>query len=671
MVLTITWEQRKFEEFVKSVAVRNKNNLDLEPYAVTNDRGFISQKEAHDDFGYMKDVDRTAYNIVPPNSFAYNPARINVGSIGYYSGGENVIVSSLYEVFQTADYIDDRFLWHWFKSDYFPKWIDKLQEGSVRLYFYFDKLVQCEMYFPSLEEQRKISLYLDNLDNLITLHQRKFFIIFKNLITWEQRKLGEVFEQTSNLVNPDDSNIELWSLTVEDGLTPKSERYNREFLVKKENNFKEVRPGDIVYNPMNMTLGAVGYNGMAKSVAVSGYYTTMIARNNYDAYYINTWLKSPQAILLYKTFATGSLIEKQRVQFPTLSIIPAVFPDYEEQKKIGHYFEMLDNLITLHQRVPPISIKEDLQMQETIVKTNILFCDYYKQWIDTYKKGAIRDVTMDKYNMAYEWLKKLVPDLCLSEITRTKYQQLLNEYAEKHEHQTTMDFHHHIKCALLDAVDEGLLERDPTRKAIIKGKEPSKKKIKFLNQFELQKLLGKLDLGPSINWDWFILLIAKTGLRFSEALALTPADFDFSHQILSINKTWNYKGNRGFLPAKNKSSVRKIQLDWMTVMQFTSLLRESPDDKPIFIMDNAVYNSTVNDLLERRCKAAEIPIISIHGLRHTHASQLLFAGVSIASVARRLGHSSMTTTQKTYLHIIQELENKDIDLIMRSLSSLN
>ena len=167
---------------------------------------------------------------------------------------------------------------------------------------------------------------------------------------WEQRKLGDVFEQTSNLVNPKEDEIELWSLTVEDGLTKKSDRYNREFLVKKDDNFKEVRPGDIVYNPMNMTLGAVGYNGMTKSVAVSGYYTTMVAKENYDTYYINTWLKSPQAIRLYRTYATGSLIEKQRVQFPTLSIIPVAFPKYEEQTMIGRYFSNLDHLITLHQR---------------------------------------------------------------------------------------------------------------------------------------------------------------------------------------------------------------------------------------------------------------------------------------------------------------------------------
>ena len=170
---TYDWEQRKFSEFVENVAVRNREGLELECYAVTNDRGFISQKEAHDDFGYMADVDKTAYNIVPPNSFAYNPARINVGSIGYYAGTENVIVSSLYEVFQTADYVDDRFLWHWFKSDQFPKWIERLQEGSVRLYFYYDKLVQCEMNMPSLEEQKRIAAYFDNLDHLITLHQRK------------------------------------------------------------------------------------------------------------------------------------------------------------------------------------------------------------------------------------------------------------------------------------------------------------------------------------------------------------------------------------------------------------------------------------------------------------------------------------------------------------------
>ena len=302
-------------------------------------------------------------------------------------------------------------------------------------------------------------------------------------------------------------------------------------------------------------------------------------------------------------------------------------------------------------------------------KKNELFYEYYKHWIKVYKQGAVRKVTMDKYILAAEWVKKLVPDLSVCEINRIEYQQLINSYAEFHERQTTMDFHHLLKGAILDAVDERLIDRDPTRKVIIKGKTPREKKIKYLSQFELHNLIANLNLKSEVNWDWLILLIAKTGMRFSEALAITPKDFDFSHQTLSINKTWNYKGEGGFLPTKNSSSVRKIQLDWQTVVQFSELVKNLSEERPIFV-DCKVYNSTANDALKRCCEKANIPVITIHGLRHTHASLLLFAGVSIASVARRLGHASMTTTQKTYLHIINELENKDIDIIMRSLSSL-
>lgn len=298
-----------------------------------------------------------------------------------------------------------------------------------------------------------------------------------------------------------------------------------------------------------------------------------------------------------------------------------------------------------------------------------LFCKYYEQWIRMYKEGAIREVTMKKYEITLVWLQRLVPDLRLSELNRISYQQLLNDYAVYYERQTTMDFHHQLKAAVLDAVDEGFIDRDPTRKAIIKGKAPREKKIKYLNQFELHTLLVHLQLTPEINWDWFIFIIAKTGMRFSEALALTPKDFDFPHQSLIVNKTWDYKGSGGFLPTKNKSSVRKIQLDWQTIIKFSELIRDLPEDEPIFVK-GPVYNSTVNDRLERYCKDLGIPVISIHGLRHTHASLLLFAGVSIASVARRLGHTSMTTTQKTYIHIIQELENRDIDLVMRSMAGL-
>lgn len=294
-------------------------------------------------------------------------------------------------------------------------------------------------------------------------------------------------------------------------------------------------------------------------------------------------------------------------------------------------------------------------------------------WIKLYNEKAVRKVTLDKYYLTHRKIKELAPELHMNELTRQSYQKLLNNYAATHEKQTTLDFHHHLKAALVDALDEGLLEHDPTRRAIIKGVDPSNKKNKFLNLYELQKLLRHLDLGDELNWDWFILLVSKTGLRFAEALALTPEDFDFERQQIIVNKSWNYKTPIGnFQKTKNESSNRVVMVDWHLMNQFKSLIRNKESDWPIFVPHNKrVFNSTVNGLLEKYCYKLDIPTISVHGLRHTHASLLLYEGVSVASVAKRLGHANTTTTQETYIHIIEELENKDNDKVLHHLSQLN
>lgn len=294
-------------------------------------------------------------------------------------------------------------------------------------------------------------------------------------------------------------------------------------------------------------------------------------------------------------------------------------------------------------------------------------------WIKLYKEKAVRKVTLDKYYLTHRKIKELAPELHMNELTRQSYQKLLNNYAATHEKQTTLDFHHHLKAALVDALDEGLLEHNPTRRAIIKGVDPSNKKNKFLNLYELQKLLRHLDLGDELNWDWFILLVSKTGLRFAEALALTPEDFDFERQQIIVNKSWNYKTPIGnFQKTKNESSNRVVMVDWHLMNQFKSLIQNKESDWPIFVPHNKrVFNSTVNGLLEKYCYKLDIPTISVHGLRHTHASLLLYEGVSVASVAKRLGHANTTTTQETYIHIIEELENKDNDKVLHHLSQLN
>ena len=165
---------------------------------MTNDRGFVPQDEQFENGGTMREADKTSYWIVEPKSFAYNPARINVGSIGYQSTSGNVIVSSLYEVFQTDETCDNRFLWHWFKTRLFTQQIEMLQEGGVRLYFFFDKLLKSGISMPSVNEQRLIGEQFDRIDRLITLHQRKCqYRGLYGYLSWEQRKFSDVVDVCS------------------------------------------------------------------------------------------------------------------------------------------------------------------------------------------------------------------------------------------------------------------------------------------------------------------------------------------------------------------------------------------------------------------------------------------------------------------------------------------
>lgn len=432
----------------------------------------------------------------------------------------------------------------------------------------------------------------------------------------------------------------LMAFIANEGVAPKGERYDRSALVTDTVNklYKKTEKGDFIYSSNNLETGSIGLNKYGKA-CISPVYSIFEPTGIADSDFLGRRLVRKDFINTMVKWRQGVIYGQWRIHESDFLKIEIAVPSVEEQRKIGTYLDQLDNLITLHQRKPYSHIQRRCNMLNEAQSTD-KFCEYYAKWITVYKKGAIRQVTMDKYLMTQKWLEKLIPDLKICDLNRIAYQQLLNDYAEYHERQTTMDFHHQLKGAVLDAVDEGLIDRDPTRKAIIKGKAPSAKKIKYLNQFELHTLLASLELKDEVNWDYFILLVAKTGMRFSEALALTPKDFDFYHQTLSISKTWDYKGASGFQPTKNKSSVRKIQIDWQSVIRFSELVKGLPEDQPIFV-DGKVYNSTVNDVLSRHCERCNIPVISIHGLRHTHASLLLFTGVSIASVARRLGHSRL------------------------------
>ena len=171
------WEPKILGNEIEETGTKNRNNLPLESYSITNEAGFIPQNEKFENGGYVTDADKTMYTIVPPQSFAYNPARINVGSIGYYNGSKDVIVSSLYIVFKTSEAIHDDFLMAWFKSDIFNHLIYTLQEGGVRQYFFYDKMVQCPILLPKTPEQEKIAKLVNSLNKTISLRERQLTLL--------------------------------------------------------------------------------------------------------------------------------------------------------------------------------------------------------------------------------------------------------------------------------------------------------------------------------------------------------------------------------------------------------------------------------------------------------------------------------------------------------------
>lgn len=374
------WEQRKFSEFTWMAGTRNKENLDLEPYSITNVDGFVKQSEAHDEFGYMKNTDRSAYNIVKSNSFAYNPARINVGSIGYYDGADDVIVSSLYEVFKTADYVDDGFLWQWFMSEEFPKWIEKLQEGSVRQYFYYDKLSECQMHMPSIEEQRRIATALYKLDNLITLHQRKCdalkdlkkgmlqkmfpregFLVpefrFKGFTgDWEKRKLGEITTKIGSGKTPrggseayvDDGIPLIRSQNVHDDLVDLSDVVYIDEETNKSMENSLVECNDVLLNITGASIGRSAVYKGSESVNVNQHVCIIRPTEDYSSDFIQMNLASNNGQKQIDSSQAGGA--REGLNFQQIGKMEFAFPSIDEQKRIGTYFSNLNNLITLHQR---------------------------------------------------------------------------------------------------------------------------------------------------------------------------------------------------------------------------------------------------------------------------------------------------------------------------------
>ena len=332
-------------------------------------QGLIPQREYFD-----KDIansDNTnGYYIIEENDFVYNPRKSSdapYGPISSYKYTEAGIVSPLYLCFRAKKEINPAFFEWYFRSSAWHRYVYMSGDSGARhdrVSIKDDTFFAMPINIPSAHEQAQIANFLERIEQRIetqralvdSLKKYKRGVI-QQVFTgrkgtrkacypeWQQSSLGEYFtEQTIRTSNT--PSTPLVSLTVEDGITPKTERYYREFLVTKEGeNYKMIKPGWFAYNPMNAHLGAIAPNHLGYTAAVSGYYNIFSVNEPDTICFWEEYLTSYSMLIHYKLIATGSLIEKQRVHYSQFVRIRRCLPSVGEQKHLSKLFEMLNKKI--------------------------------------------------------------------------------------------------------------------------------------------------------------------------------------------------------------------------------------------------------------------------------------------------------------------------------------
>lgn len=168
---------------------------------------------------------------------------------------------------------------------------------------------------------------------------------------WEQIKLKSISKEIKEYTS-DFEKYPLYSFTIENGITPKTERYERDFLVTKEGDtFKIVRPNEFVMNPMNLRFGAINYSKIDIPVSVSGYYNIFVIDNGINNEFWGAYFITKSAIHLYNSVATGSLIEKKRVHYSQFIELNFLTPTENEKRKITTFLSLLEKRIAVQNKI--------------------------------------------------------------------------------------------------------------------------------------------------------------------------------------------------------------------------------------------------------------------------------------------------------------------------------
>jgi restriction endonuclease S subunit len=348
------WEQRKLNEIADKVSEKNKDNEFSEPFTNSAEQGIISQKD-YFDREIVNNENLNGYYIVRNDDFIYNP-RISVtapvGPINRNRLGRNGVMSPLYTVFRTQD-IDNLYLEFYFKTTKWHRFMKLNGDSGAR----FDRFtisstqfMEMPIPYPTLEEQKKIGEYFDSLDNLITLHQRKYMKYADlSVFDWEQRKFGEIVQKYEDPVEtPTEGYMRLGIRSHAKGTFHSYVEKGKELETAKM--FRVAANNFIV----NITFG------WEHAVAITDESDAgKLVSHRFPQYSFKEGMNPRffKYLILDECFrhhlelsSPGGAGRNRVLKLNEMLEYKMKFPQMEEQEEIAIYFEQLDKLITLHHR---------------------------------------------------------------------------------------------------------------------------------------------------------------------------------------------------------------------------------------------------------------------------------------------------------------------------------
>lgn len=319
-------------------------------------------------------------------------------------------------------------------------------------------------------------------------------------------------------------------------------------------------------------------------------------------------------------------------------------------------------------------LKVDVQDNRYTPEKNYTFTQIKDLWIRQYK-DTVKESTYQRVKFLFDRnISKKFGDRRISKYTVPYCQNVINEWKENYA--THRALKSYVSTVFDFAIKMNVLKDNPmAHVSFSKGRNrTNQKKERYLEADELKKFLTYCGQDSFPLTLPFFRLLAFTGLRKGEALALTWNDVDFVNKQLTINKTAALNANNKVVATspKTPSSNRTISLDERTVEILTRWRKEQrkyllfygqnalKPNQLIFASkkNNYIALTRFNNVLTRLCVEHGFPRLKIHGFRHTHCSLLFEAGLSIKEVQDRLGHADVQTTLNIYAHVTKK--QKDV-----------